>query len=484
MEHFDWPPVDRFLNRSAELLRLQEWHDEDNPMPLAVYGRRRVGKSWLLRRFVHGRPGIVLVAERLSEGMQLDRFAQQLSGAVGIVPRIDDAPDLIRVLLRLGHDQPITVVIDEFPYLLPSTTNETDRVLSQIQAVLEEDAGRSKTRLIISGSIVSQMTSLFAERNPLHGRLRPFELAPLSFAEARPFLETLDPIDRFERYAVCGGAARYLSLLGSGPLASTLARQVLDQNAPLWNEGRAVVEQELRQPGVYFSILEILSSGDKEMNELVQAVRSEPSVVTKYLDTLRQMRLVTRVLPVGAAASSRQSNWHLADPFLQFWFRFVFPNQADLESGLSGASLFENEIKPALSQHVSHHFEDWCRHWLRQQGQVTNVGAWWGPALNSLRKSGERSTEEIDIVGLSRGSVAAIGEAKWTHRVMPRSVLDDLLMFKIPALEQSGMKVAADFPIWLFSRSGYDRGLLAAAADDPRIRLVDVAHALDGAQSD
>jgi uncharacterized protein len=482
MDPFDWPSVDRFLNRSVELQRLQEWFDEDNPVPLAVFGRRRVGKSWLLRRFVHGRPGLVLVGERLSEGMQLDRFAQQLSAAVGVVPRIDDAPDLIRVLLRLGHDQAITIVIDEFPYLLPSTANETDQVLSQIQAVLEEDAGQSKTRLIISGSIVAQMTSLFAERNPLHGRLRPFELAPLSFDEAQPFLATLDPIDRFERYAVCGGAARYLSLLGSGPLANTLARQVLDQNAPLWNEGRAVVEQELRQPGVYFSILEILSSGDKEMNELVQGTRSEPSVVSKYLDTLRQMRLITRVLPVGAPTSSRQSNWHLADPFLQFWFRFVFPHQADLESGLSGAALFENEIKPALSQHVSHHFEGWCRQWLRQQGRVTNVGAWWGPALNSLRRSGERSTEEIDVVGLSRGRVVAVGEAKWTNRVMPVTVLDDLKTFKIPALEQAGLKVLPDCPIWLFSRSGYDRGLHAAADDDPRVRLVDVADALSGAQ--
>jgi hypothetical protein len=158
---------------------------------------------------------------------------------------------LVRVVLGLGHRDAVTIVIDEFPYLLPSTATETDRALSRIQAVLEEDAGRSMTRLILSGSIVAQMTSLFAEHNPLHGRLQPFELRPLAYIQAAPFLNSLDPIQRFERYAICGGVARYLSLLGIGPLAAAVTRSMLSPNAPLWNEGRAVVEQELRQPAMY-----------------------------------------------------------------------------------------------------------------------------------------------------------------------------------------------------------------------------------------
>jgi uncharacterized protein len=478
MDIFRWPAVDRFLNRSGELAALEDWFTSANPLPLAVYGRRRVGKSWLLRKFTHGRPGLVLVAERIAEGLQLDRFAEQLAPAIGAIPRLNDAADLIKVVLDLGRNEPITVVIDEFPYLLPSTTIEADRALSRIQAVLEEDGARSSTRLIISGSIVSQMTSLFAERNPLHGRFQPFELRPLSYVDSAPFLSRLDPIERFERYAITGGTARYLDLLGTGPLGSSVVGAMLNPNASLWNEGRSVVEQELRQPAMYFGLLQLLSSGDKDVSELSQKLRTESSSVVKYLETLRTMRLVERKRPIGSAETSRQSNWHLADPFLQFWFRFVFPHQADLESGLSGEQLFNDEIAPFINEHVSHQFELWCCEYIRRQGLATTVGQWWGNALNIERRTGNRSSEEIDVVGVKRGKVVVVGEAKWTTKPMGIEVLHDLIEYKIPALEQAGFSLPTNRTIVLFSRSGFAVAIENLASKDPRLLLVDAAKAL------
>ncbi len=375
---YEWASVNRFVNRTAELKVLDDWFDDPHALPLAMFGRRRVGKSWLLRRFAHGRPAVVLVGERLTAGMQFDRFARQLAPLLGVTPRFDDLAELITVLLRLGRNEPITVVIDEFPYLLPTTHAEADRTLSRIQAVFEEELAGTSTKLILSGSVVSQMAGLFAEHGPLHGRLRGFELTPLAFDAAEPFLDGLSPDERMERYAICGGIPRYLDLLGRGPLGAALVSGALGPNTPLWNEGRSVVEQELRQPGAYFGILQMLSTGDKEMNELAQSLRTEANVVSKYLSTLVSMRLVTRRLPIGAAAGSRQGNWHLVDPFLQFWFRFVFPHQADLEAGLPGAHLFEEEIKPALSDHVAWHFEEWARSTVRRDGLATMVGAWVG----------------------------------------------------------------------------------------------------------
>lgn len=479
MEIFRWPAVDRFLNRSAELAVLADWFASTNPLPLAVYGRRRVGKSWLLRKFTHGRPGLILVAERIAEGLQLDRFALQLAPAVGATPVLKDAADLIKVVLDLGRNEAITVVIDEFPYLLPSTTAEADRALSRIQAVLEEDGGRSSTRLIISGSIVAQMTSLFAERNPLHGRLQPFELRPLSYSDSAPFLTGLDPIERFERYAITGGVARYLDQLGKGNLGPAVERALLNPNAPLWNEGRSVVEQELRQPAMYFGLLQLLSSGDKDTSELSQKLRTEASTAVKYLETLRIMRLIERKRPIGSSDTSRQTNWHLSDPFLRFWFRFVFPHQADLESGLSGQQLFKDEIALFVNDHVSQQFELWCCEYVRRQGLATTVGSWWGNALNTERRTGNRSSEEVDVVGIKRGKVVVIGEAKWTNKAMNVEVLSDLTIYKIPALEQAGFSISPNRTIVLFSRSGFDKALTDSALQDPRLQLINAADALN-----
>jgi len=109
---------------------------------------------------------------------------------------------------------------------------------------------------------------------------------------------------------------------------------------------------------------------------------------------------------------------------------------------------------------------------------ATNVGAWWGPALHSLRRRGERSSEEIDVVGTARGRVTVVGEARWTRRRLDATVLGDLEDDKLPALRQAGFRIAGDVRTVLFSRAGYTTALRNRAASDDGVILVDVPDAL------
>ena len=151
-----------------------------------------------------------------------------------------------------------------------------------------------------------------------------------------------------------------------------------------------------------------------------------------------------------------------------------------LEAGLRPVDLFDSEVAPELHDHTAAEFEDFCRRWTREQhGTVaTRVGSWWGPALDAPRRTGGRQTEEIDIVGISRNRVTLIGEARWRTAPMGIDLLDAIDPYKLPALRQSGLKVAADPQILLFSCGGYTSALVAAAAADDRLTLVDVAGAL------
>lgn len=476
---FDWSAVGEFLGRENELSMMDDWWSSADRSPLSVYGRRRAGKSWLLRRFAHGKPAVILVARRTAPGAQLDDFADRLEPVLGVRPSLGSLAELFRVIYRAARDRKMLVAIDEFPYLLPTTEAETERALTSIAAVMEDERDDSQLKLVLCGSLVSQMESLLAERGPLHGRLQPLQLQPVAFPEARLFLGGMDPIEQFERFALAGGMPRYLAALG-GPddLEDALCMRVLNRNSALWDEGRTVVEQELREPKVYFSVLESLASGDKESNEIVTAIRSDAQRVSKYLKVLEDMRLVERRLPIGADASSRGGHWHLRDPFLRFWFRFVFAYQDDLESGLDVHSLYATEIAPALHDHIASEFEDHCRRWTRAEHPVTRVGSWWGPALHELRKVGARSSEEIDIVGMARNRVTVIGEARWRNAAMDAECLSSVDRFKLPALRQSRIKVAAEPTILLFSRGGYTRELVETAARRQDVVLVDVAAAL------
>ncbi len=474
---YPWPRVDEFIDRTAELDRLEAWWAGDERMPINLYGRRRVGKSWLFRRFAHGKPAVLLVAERLAEGAQLTRFAGQLTPLLnGVVPDLPDVATLFRVLFRLARDQKVLAVVDEFPWLLGTTRKEVDRTLSAIQAVMEEERDRSQLKLVVCGSAVTQMEALQAERSPLHGRLVPLELRALPYRRAGQFLEGDDAQDRFVRFAVAGGMPRYLAALAGGDLRTRVCDQLLRPDAPLWNEGRTIVGQELREPAMHFSVLEQLAAGEKQVKELADALRSTSGPVSKYLSLLADLRLVRKELPYGASPTDRGSHWILEDPFLRFWFRFVFPFQADLEEGLAPEDLFDSEIAPELANHVAPVFEDLCREHVRAtMGTLaTRVGRWWGNSLNQLRRSGERTTEEIDVVGTTRQRVTLVGEAKWTSRPLGQRILHDLADYKIPALTQDGFKLASELTTVLFSRSGYSDGLRARAEDNDKLVLVDV----------
>lgn len=481
MKTFEWPLVDEFLDRTEELATLEDWWASSERMPISLYGRRRVGKSWLFRRFAHGKPALVLVAHRLAAGAQLNDLASLLEPVLGLRPDLPDVPALFRALFRAARDEKLLVVIDEFPWLLPTTENAIEAELSAIQAVMEEERDHSELKLILCGSMVGQMESLNAERGPLHGRLIALRLRPLAFGDAALFLEALEPLDRFERFAIAGGMPRYLAEFNGASLRTAICRKVLDRSAPLFDEARTILDQELREAKVYFSILRLLADGDKEIGDLANATRIKASPLSKYLSTLENLRIISRKLPVGTRAGARGGHWHLDDAFFRFWFRFVFPYQDELESGLRPEDLYDSAVAGApLAEHVSIAFEQWCRDWtLAYRGRVAqSVGSWWGPSLNALRRTGERQTEEIDLVGLSRGRVTLVGEAKWRNHRPDANILKDMVEYRIPALEQAGFKVAKKCRLLVFSKSGYSSSLEKAATVDDRIELVDVRAAL------
>jgi hypothetical protein len=474
MNIFSFPAHDRFINRSADLARLEDWWASDDRKALALYGRRRVGKSWLFREFAHEKPALLLVADRRAEGPQLERFAERLEGILGVRPALDSLPALFEALYAISVEEKTLVVIDEFPYLLPAREKARTSVLTSIQAVMEErDA--SQLKLVLCGSYIAQMERLLS--GPLRGRLTSLSVEPLSFTDAQAFApSTAAAIDRIERFSVSGGMSLYLDELArGGTLRNRICARVLDPRGPLFNDPREVLEEELRTPGVYYSLLEELSTGKKSLGDLASALGRKTTDLQGYLDALRAMRIVHRAAPVTALQDERQHRYSLADDFMRFWFRFVFPFQEELKTGLATSTLYTDEIAPQLGDHISPTFESLCREWVLRAGAATRVGEWWGNALNELRRDGARTSEQVDVVGLRRSAVSLIGECKWTSKPLGLDVLTDLESFKIPAMRQAGLRFASDHVIALFSKSGFSDALISLAEQRNDLRLVPVA---------
>ena len=472
MDQFDFSALSRFIDRDDDLARLEDWWNGPETSALALYGRRRVGKSWLFRRFAHGKPAVVLVADRRAQGPQLDRFARQLEPLLGVRPALDSVAALIEALYALAADQKTLAVIDELPYLLPANERERDEVLTEVQRAMEDrDAARLK--LVLCGSYIGQMERLLS--GPLRGRLTAMAVQPLGFVDATAYMEDEPaPVDAIERYALAGGMSLYLDELARvAPLRDRICTRVLNPRGPLFNDPREVLEEELRTPGTYYSLLEELSTGTKSLADLATALGRRTTDIQGYLKTLVGMRVVERSAPVTARDDARNHRYRLADDYMRFWFRFVFPFQEELKTGLPPEVLYDIEIAGLLGDHVSPTFEALCRLWTLMTGRATRVGNWWGHALHEHRRTGARQSEEVDVVGLRRSSVAVVGECKWTAGRVGPEVLADLETFKLPALRQAGVRFASAGPvIVLFSKSGFKPSLLEAVDGREDVVLV------------
>jgi len=470
---YRFPGITRFRDREEERRTLEAWWDDPQEWrAMTLYGRRRVGKSWLFRAFADGREADIFVADTRALNDQLAGFSAALERD-GERPELPDLAAFFRVLFRRARDERRLAVIDELPYLW-----KVERELPSILLrVIEEEAATSRLKLIVAGSHVGIMERLFAEREPLHDRLRPLRVRPLDFWQARLLLGDAPAEQLLTAFGLAGGMPRYLTeLAGASDPAARLAELTLDPYGALFNEPRSVLAQELETPHVYFSLLAALAAGPQPWGQIVNRSRVESEKVGRYLGTLDDLGIVVARAPVtDFEGSTRQRVYAISDGFLRFWFRYVFPYQADLESGLDPRRLYEREIAPDLANHLAPAIEEVCREWVRRQGiaDVSRVGAWWGPAIHALRRSGERTSEEIDIVGLHGRRVVLVGEVRWQADPMDLGVLGDLERFKLPALTQvHGVKVVARPTIVLVSRGGFTPGLRDAAGRDGRILLV------------
>lgn len=470
---FEFAGLAEFRDRSAELAALDAWWSDDGDrFPLVMFGRRRVGKSWLFRRFAHGRPADVFVCDRRAESDQLWSFAHGIEERLGLRPDFEDSAAFYRFLFRQARDARRLAVIDEFPELL-RLGGTPDSVLAR---VMEDELPGSRLKLILCGSQVSTMEELLTERQPLHGRGRRFILAPLRFAQARGFLGDHPPAELVTRYAIAGGMPLYLRRLGrSGSLRSVVCDDLLAPLGPFFNEPWDVLEMELTGTAVHFSLLLALARHEgMTWQELVSESHVGEGNASRNVRVLQNLHLVEAANPMFSEPTARQRRYRLRDHLMRFWFRFVFPWQEELQAGLPPGDHYDRSVAPYLAEHVSPTFEDLCRDWVRsaRTGSGESVGRWWGPARHDLRRQRLATTEEIDIVAAAGRTVSVVGECRWSAQPMRRSVLDDLLERKLPALAQAGVDVGRA-QVVLFSRSGFAAELRSVAA--PRhVRLVDL----------
>lgn len=438
-----------FYDRDEELDALNTAFESPDYEFYVVYGRRRVGKTELLKEFCVDLPHIYFLAAQEAENRQREKFVEKIADYFDDrVPRIEGWDNAFDYLGEKLATEQLIVVIDEFPYLV----EENDSLPSYIQSFVDERLQDTESMLVLCGSSVSTMESeILGHESPLYGRRTgQVDLQPFSFQQAREAI-AYDFEDAIRSFAVTGGTPMYLTLFDyAQPLAENIHTQILSPTAVLYNEPEFLLRTELRNPARYMSILEAVATGHTTPNEIAGATGIDSGPLSKYLQTLRRLRLIDREVPVTASAKqSKRSRYQVADEFLRFWFRFVEPNRSSIEE--APAVVYNGTIEPNLPDHVATTFEDVCREvvWAAirrdELGPYSEVGRWW---------YGE---DEIDIVGLAPDDDRTLlAECKWTTDPVGHSLAATL---RDKAERVQWGPDTRDEEFALFSKSGFVDGL-------------------------
>jgi len=444
-----------FYDRDDELEALEGAFESPGHGFYVVYGRRRVGKTELLKEFCRERPHLYFLAAQEAEQRQREKFVEQIADRFeDRIPRIDGWDEAFEYLAEKLEDEQLVVVIDEFPYLVEA--NES--VPSYLQSFVDERLQHTQSLLVLCGSSVSTMESaVLGHESPLYGRRTgQVDLQPFSFNQARDVI-SYDIADSVRSYAVTGGTPMYISVFDYDlSLRRNITANILSPNAVLYAEPEFLLRAELRDPARYLSILEAVALGHTTPNEIAGAVGIDSGPLSKYLQTLRRLRLLDREVPVTASSKkSKRSHYRVGDEFLRFWFRFVEPNRSGIEE--APELVFEETIEPALPDHVARTFEDICREAVWEairQGSLqpySEVGRWW---------FGE---DEIDLVGLAPADERVLfAECKWTSTPVGHDVVEQL---RSTAANVRWGPETRDERFAVFSRAGFVDGLEADLED-------------------
>jgi AAA+ ATPase superfamily predicted ATPase len=438
-----------FYNRADELDALETAFDSPGQDFFVIYGRRRVGKTELLKEFCADRPHIYFLAAQEAEQRQREKFIEQVAEYFDDrVPRIDSWDEALDYLGEKVATEQLVVVIDEFPYLV----DENDSLPSYFQSFVDEHLQDTESMLVLCGSSVSTMESdVLGHESPLYGRRTgQIDVQPFSFRQARAVIE-YNLENAIQSFAVTGGTPMYLTRFDyDQSLKDNILTTILSPTAVLYNEPEFLLRTELRNPARYMSILEAIATGHTTPNEIASATSIDSGPLSKYLQTLRRLRLIDREVPVTASPKqSKRSRYHVADEFLRFWFRFVEPNRSSIQE--APELVYDETIQPNLPDHVASTFEDICQEAVweairrNELKPYSDVGRWW---------YGE---EEIDIVGLSPANdCVLLAECKWTTDPVGHTLASQLRE-KAEQVRWGPDSRTEEFA--LFSKSGFVDGL-------------------------
>ncbi len=468
----------KFIGRKNELSKLEEEYNRNSSF-VVIYGRRRVGKTTLIKEFLKEKTAFYFLATEELESQSMKRLAGVMAPTkkkkILQKTTFTDWLDLFQVIADYKPEEKKVFVIDEFPYLVKTNS----AFPSILQNAWDEILKDSNVMLILSGSFIGMMQKhALSYDSPLYGRrTAQIRLAPLPFTDIYAVQKM--PFDHaVEQYAVTGGIPKYLEFFEDGrPLEEQVKDTVLSKNGFLYEEPNFLLKSESMTAVNYFSIIKAIADGNHKLGKIAGILGQESSSLTPYLSILLDLGFIEKRTPITEKnpEKSRKGLYFIADNFIRFWFRYVYPYKGELE--LDNMQIVLDEIhKDFREKFVAFAYEDICKSIFVELCNnkafpflPSRIGSYW---LNDFD-----SDTEIDVVSVDHQNKRVFtGECK--YHVKP---VDSPVYFALKEKVDCSAEIRKAFSGYeiiygVFSKSGFTRRMLDIAKEGSGILLINEDH--------
>ena len=383
----------KFYNREIELKNLKEIEiaSKNSSKMSIIYGRRRVGKTALVKKAYEKR--VYLFVSKKNETLLCKEFITIIENSLDtkILGEFKSFAKLFEYLLILSQTTPFTLIVDEFQEFFYINSS----IFSDIQNLWDEYKDKTKLNLIFCGSIYSLMKKIFEnQKEPLFNRannkilLKPFKIDTLN-----EFLKDNNPkfsnIDLLALYIFSGGVAKYLEVFYDKKSFNyeDMLNAIFSYNSLFIDEGKNILIEEFgKEYTTYFSILSLIASSKTSRSEIESILEKN---IGGFLDRLEnEYSIIKKIKPILAKEGSRNVKYEIIDNFLAFWFRFIFKYKSAVE--IENFEFLKEIVKRDFNTFAGKFLEKYFKEKLQLTKNYSQIGSYW-----------ERGNKnEIDIVAV------------------------------------------------------------------------------------
>ena len=414
----------KFVDRIDEAARLKDALAREKSSVVVMYGRRRLGKSTLIKRVLSDND-VYFLADRSESQYQRTLLAKVIAQ---VFPDFDKLayPDWESMFRAVNYrtDKRFTICLDEFPYLV----EQSPELPSVLQKLVDEK--QLKYNLVLCGSSQNMMYGLFLDSTaPLYGRADEImRLAPIRLPYIQEAL-SLDAMNAIEEYSVWGGVPRYWELReNKSSLDDALWHNILSVNGTLYEEPVKLFQDDVKDIVKTSTIMSYIGTGANRLSEIAGRCNEPATNLSRPLKKLVDLGFLEKDVPFGIdEKNAKKSLYKIADPFMAFYYQFVVPNRSFIELGRRMP--LEQALAAHFSEYVSMNWEKLCRDAVT--GNIVNgtvygkAKRWWGSVFNEDKKPEQ---VEFDVMAESLDKkYLLVGECKWTNQENGKQLTAELL---------------------------------------------------------